>query len=104
MIQLIYLSPTHKLLKYVLTSRSISSIGITAETTPTDKERNGVKVVLHNVTIEDVHSPEDSPSMLCLSHLQQVEFTDVHIRNNEMGALALYDTLASFQGNNTFRL
>ena len=69
------------------TISGINLIDITAEPTPTEWERNGVKVVLHNVTIEDVHSPGSSPSLLSLSYLQQVEFTDVHIQNNEIGAL-----------------
>ena len=78
-------------------------IDIIAETTPTGKERNGKKIVLRNVTIEDMCSLGNSPPLLSLVNLPQVEFTNVHIRNNEMGALALYDTLAFFQDNNTFR-
>ena len=82
---------------------SDNSFDIIAKTTPAEKEWNGVKVVLQNVTIKDFYSAGNPSQFLSMTNLQQVEFTNVHIRNIGMGALTLYDTLAIFHGNNTFR-
>ena len=62
-----------------------------------------MKLALCDVTIQGFYAHTNLPPLLSFANLQRVEFTDVHIRNNGVGALELFDTVAVFRGNNTFK-
>ena len=65
-------------------------------------QANEVKCRIKDVIMQNISAAGGPNPLLSLSSMQQVQMADVRILNTTQGALALYDSVAVFQGNNTF--